>query len=94
MSESQSALHQLLEGSKITVDDARAAVALLAATATGQPEAVYRHMAGGGVAIGTVTPLPNADHVRSLTERLERVETRLQETNEKLDKVLAALGAK
>jgi len=39
-------------------------------------------------------PLPNADDVRQLEKRLERVEARLQETNEKLDKVLAALSAK
>jgi len=39
-------------------------------------------------------PLPNADDVRQLKKRLESVEARRQETNEKRDKVLAALSAK
>jgi hypothetical protein len=39
-------------------------------------------------------PLPNAEDIRQLAQRLERVESRLQETNDKLDKVLTALGSK
>jgi hypothetical protein len=49
---------------------------------------------GAGVAISTGAPFASSDDVRQLEQRLESVEARLQETNEKLDRVLAALSAK
>lgn len=93
MAELKSELQRILEGTGITVGQVRAAVALLAATATGQPGAVEQRL-GGGIAISTVSPLPDVDDVRQLAQRLESVEARMQETNAKLDKVLAALSAK
>jgi hypothetical protein len=93
LAELKNALQGLLEGTDITVEDVRSAVALPAATAKGQTGALSQNL-GGGVVISSVRPLPDADDVRHLEKRLESVEAWLQETNEKLDRVLAALSAK
>jgi|GEM_PF-3230313 hypothetical protein len=93
MAAPKSELQRFLEGTEITVEDVRSEVALLAATAKGQSNVVVGKLGtGGGAAL--MPPLSNSDDVRQIEKWLESVEARLQETNEKLDKVLAALSAK
>lgn len=92
-------LGQMLGALGITSADMRFAVMLLVATARQRRETVAIIGPGGGTAHG-VEPLPTADTVRqlnqrltSLEQRLESFEQRVRETNEKLDRVLTALGS-
>ncbi|MCY1018250.1 hypothetical protein [Pyxidicoccus sp. MSG2] len=89
----QSALAQQLAALGIKPEDVQAAVMLLVATARGQTETLVRQ-GNGGILASSVDPLPSAEKVRKLDERLASVELRLKETNEKLDRVLAALEKK
>jgi hypothetical protein len=74
----------------IKPEDLQAAVMLLAATARGQRDTLVRE-SNSGILASSVDPLPSAEKVRELDERLASVELRLKETNEKLDRVLATL---
>ncbi|MFP2905952.1 hypothetical protein ACLESD_13020 [Pyxidicoccus sp. 3LFB2] len=88
-----SELQRLLKGTEITVADVRTAVAVLAATARGKTGHAVSQ-AGAGVGISAPAPLASGEDVQQLAQRLDSVEARRQETNEKLDKVLVALGSK
>ncbi len=89
----QSPLAQQLAALGIKPEDVQAAVMLLVATARGQTETLVRR-GSGGILASSVEPLPSAQKVRELNERLASVELQLSETNEKLGRVLAALQKK
>lgn len=93
MDGTRSALAQQLAALGIKPEDVQAAVVLLAVTARRERGTLVRE-SNSGILASSVDPLPSAEKVRELDERLASVELRLKETNEKLDRVLAALEKK
>ncbi|QQR44576.1 hypothetical protein JKA73_37470 [Myxococcus xanthus] len=91
--ETRSASAQELAALGIKPEDVRAMVMLMAVTGRKQ-EDILVEPSGAGIVARTVKPLPDEDTVRKLAVRLSSVELRLKETNEKLDRVLAALERK
>ncbi|MFP2906832.1 hypothetical protein ACLESD_17610 [Pyxidicoccus sp. 3LFB2] len=93
MAELQNELERQLATWGITPEDVRVVVKLLAVSARRESDCLVES-SPFGARVRHIDPLPSTETVLKLAERLAFTEWQLKETNEKLDRVLAALEKK
>ena len=86
-------VERVLSALDISAEDVQAVVKLLVATAHGREEFLARRVQGGMTG-STVKPLPTAETVLLLAQRMDGLEQTMKGVSERLDKVLAALERK